>query len=73
MAITTTWTEQHLATLEAAYASGITEVSFGDRRVRYASLAELLQAIYALRAALSGVTAGAPRSRIVRVMTDKGF
>lgn len=53
MAVTTTWTQAHLAALEEAYASGVTEVTYDGKTVKYRSLAELAQAISAIRLALS--------------------
>lgn len=51
------FTQEQLSELEQAYAAGVTSVGHGEKRVTYASLEDMWQAIQRLRAAL------APRTR----------
>jgi hypothetical protein len=50
-----TFTSADLDALKEALLSGATEVSIGDRRIRYKSQAEIIQAIKMVQAALDGV------------------
>jgi hypothetical protein len=52
----TTWTWEHLATLEAAIASGNRHVQYGDKSVTYQTTAQMLDARAAILSALSGGT-----------------
>jgi hypothetical protein len=69
-------TENDLASLEAALAKGEQRVSFGDKMVEYRSVAELKEAIQAVKkgldrdAAATGLWPGAPRQ--IRITTAKG-
>lgn len=47
------FTQEMLDELETAYAQGILGISHGDKRIQYASLAEMWQAILRIRAALA--------------------
>lgn len=51
------WTQSQLDALDAAIASGVRQVDFGDKRVMYGSLVEMMQARAAIAAALAGPTA----------------
>ena len=57
------WTEQDLATLRAAYASGTLSVRFEDgRMVTYPNAADLLSRIQTVEASLAQQTSGKPRA-----------
>lgn len=61
-----------LAAIDAAIASGVLEVEFRDRRVRYRSMAELMQA----RSHIAGqIEALAPGGRVTQIYarTSGGF
>lgn len=55
---TTTWTSTHLAALEAAIAKGVRSVSYGDRRVEYGSIDEMLKLRATMAAAIAGTDQG---------------
>jgi hypothetical protein len=48
------YTEEHLAALENALASGALRVRSGDQDITYRSVAELREAIATVKAALNG-------------------
>lgn len=54
------FTQEQLDAIEAAIASGTLEVSYSDKRVKYRSMSELLQARNMIRQAL-GLTDGSKR------------
>ena len=56
------YTEQDLATLRKAIASGLQEVRYGDKTVRYQSVADMLRAEQQI---LSNLSAQAGRKRRV--------
>ena len=68
------WTQSDLDAIEAAIASGELDVQYSDKRVRYRSIAELLQAREVIRGVLAAAAAG---STIVpkqtRLVTGKGW
>jgi hypothetical protein len=55
---TTTWTSAHLSALEAAIAKGVRSVSYGDRRVEYGSIDEMLKLRATMAAAIAGTDQG---------------
>lgn len=57
-------TPEMLATLGQMIASGVTEVQYGDRRISYMSLAELLRAYDWLAAQVVGGAVGTPVRRV---------
>ena len=64
-----------LEALQQAIASGVLEVRFQDRTIRYASVKDLIQASNYLYQLLYGVGAGAGAGmkRQVRTYTNKGL
>jgi collagenase-like PrtC family protease len=54
----TTWTPEHLASLEAAIATGALEVYYGDKKVKYRSLQEMLTTRDIIKNALAASTPG---------------
>lgn len=66
------YTQTQLEALEAALASGMLRVSFEGRSMEYRSIEELKKAIAEVRAALAAQQ-GAPKRRMVKVYTSKGF
>lgn len=64
-------TAAQIAALEEAIASGATEVSYGDKRVSYRSLADMRQILSEMKIEFAGLS----RVRQVRVVTagDKGL
>lgn len=71
------YTQADLEALEAALAKGEKRVTFGDKTVEYRSVAELREAILAVRHELERMNAATgliPRApRQIRVTTSKGF
>ncbi|MBL0143847.1 MAG: hypothetical protein IPP91_17520 [Betaproteobacteria bacterium] len=65
------YTQDQLAALKRALASGERRVSFGDKTVEYRSIEELQAAIRSVEAALAR-TAGMPRARQIRLTSSKG-
>lgn len=57
----TSWTQTDLDALEASIKKGVKSVSYGDRRVEYNSLAEMLQ----LRATMATEIAAPPQSQAI--------
>lgn len=57
------WTEAHITALETAIAQGALQVDFGDRRVRYDSMAELLKVLSTVKRAVRG-TSTVPNYRL---------
>ncbi|MGI8426328.1 MAG: phage head-tail joining protein [Actinomycetota bacterium] len=66
------YTEAQLQALRDALARGERRVTFADKTVEYRSVEELKAAIREVEAALTR-EAGAPKTRQIRVTTDKGF
>jgi hypothetical protein len=64
------YTEAHLAALEAALASGALRVKSGDQDITYRSIAELREAIAAVKATL-GVAGG--RRAFYQPTFERGF
>lgn len=60
----TSWTWDDLAALEAAIKKGVKSVSYGDRRVEYNSMAEMLQLRAAMRQELDDA-AGSSQSQAI--------
>lgn len=52
MEILTTWTLTDIAALESAIKSGALEVWYGDKRVKYRSIAEMQQILQQIKDAL---------------------
>jgi roadblock/LC7 domain-containing protein len=50
--VVTSFTQAQLTALQEAYASGVTEVTYDGKTVKYRSLTELAQAIATVAAAL---------------------
>jgi roadblock/LC7 domain-containing protein len=67
------YTQTQLEALEAALASGTLRVSFEGRSLEYRSVDELKKAIAEIKAALAAADPAAPRSRVLRIYTGKGF
>lgn len=65
------WTQADLDAVEAAIASGVEEVRFADRSVRYRTIGDLQKARQEIKNALS--LAGPLPVRQVRIRTNKGF
>jgi hypothetical protein len=66
------YTEAQLQALRDALARGERRVTFADKTVEYRSVEELKAAIREVEAALAR-EAGAPKTRQIRITTDKGF
>ncbi len=66
------YTEAQLQALRDALARGERRVTFGDKTVEYRSVEELKAAIREVEAALARES-GPPKTRQIRVTTDKGF
>ena len=58
---TTSWTQSDLDALEASIKKGVKSVSYGDRRVEYNSLQEMLQ----LRATMAAEISSPPTSQAI--------
>ncbi len=56
------WTNADLAKIETAIATGELSVQFGDRRVQYRSMDELLKARDVIKAAVDSTVAASTRS-----------
>jgi roadblock/LC7 domain-containing protein len=67
------YTESQLEALEAALASGTLRVSFEGRSVEYRSVDEIKKAIAEVKAGLASANPATPRTRMIRVFTEKGF
>jgi hypothetical protein len=67
------YTESQLEALEAALASGTLRVSFEGRSVEYRSVDEIKKAIAEVKAGLAVANPATPRTRMIRVFTEKGF
>jgi hypothetical protein len=68
------FTQSDLDTLDAAIKSGVTEVRFQDRTVRYKSLADMMQERTLIYTALNpGGDAGPGPIRQYRIFTDRGW
>lgn len=71
------YSNEQLAALQKALATGEKRVSFGDKTVEYRSVEELKEAIRAVerglaeQAAATGLVSPAPRQ--IRITTGKGF
>ena len=66
------YSNEQLLALQKALATGEKRVTFGDKTVEYRSVDEIQAAIREVEASLAR-TAGARRTRQIRVTTDKGF
>ena len=69
---TVTTLKARLDKLKRARSSGVFQVEFGDRRVRYRSDSELLRAIGALEAEIAALQ-GTAQPRNLTVIASKGF
>ncbi len=67
------FTQSQLEALEAALASGTLRVSYEGRSVEYRSVDELKKAIAEVKASLAAADPTTPRSRVIRLYTEKGF
>ncbi|HPT27530.1 MAG TPA: hypothetical protein PLZ95_14015 [Bryobacteraceae bacterium] len=67
------YTQSQLEALEAALASGTLRVSFEGRSVEYRSVDEIKKALAEVKAALAAADPATPRTRMIRVYTEKGF
>ena len=67
------WTQVDLDAIEAAIASGKLDVQYSDKRVRYRSIAELLQAREVIRAKLAAATQTKVVPKQTRLFTRKGW
>ena len=67
------YTESQLEALEEALASGTLRVSFEGRSVEYRSIDEIKKAIAEVKAGLASANPATPRTRMIRVFTEKGF
>ena len=67
------YTQSQLEALEAALASGTLRVSYEGRSVEYRSIEELKKAIAEVQASLAAADSTVPRSRMLRLYTEKGF
>ena len=65
------WTQEELAALKQAYASGTTRVSYDGKSVDYGTAADLLGRIRVIEAELAA-TAGRPRPRRSFASFSKG-
>jgi hypothetical protein len=66
------YTQTQLDALKAAYAMGVTRVSFEGKSLDFASSADLLKAINTIQADLNG-QAGIVSKRQVRIYATKGL
>lgn len=74
MAYTSSQLETIISTLEDGLKGGFARISVEGRgSVDYRGSADIFKAISYFTGLLNQVTATAPRSRIARVITDKGF
>ena len=74
MAYTSSQLETIISTLEAGLTGGYATIFVEGRgSVTYRSSADIFKAIDYFTGLLNTVTGTAPRSRITRVITDKGF
>jgi roadblock/LC7 domain-containing protein len=67
------YTQTQLEALEQALASGTLRVTYEGRTVEYRSVDELKKAIAEVKAAMAAADPATPRSRVLRVYTEKGF
>ena len=67
------YTQTQLEALEQALASGTLRVTYEGRTVEYRSVDELKKAIAEVKAAMAATDPATPRSRVLRVYTEKGF
>ncbi|THD71381.1 hypothetical protein E7681_17905 [Thalassobius vesicularis] len=65
------WTQEELAALKQAYASGTTRVSYDGKSVDYGTAADLLRRIRVIEAELAA-TVGRPRPRRSFASFSKG-
>lgn len=65
------WTQAELDALRSAYSKGQRSISYGDKKVEYASLDEMARAIDRIAAAVEGTTARGKRKIIVA--SNKGL
>ena len=67
------WTQADLDVLDAAIASGESEVAFSDRRVKYRSVTEQLRARDTMKRSLDAESGIKVLPRQSRVFTRKGW
>jgi hypothetical protein len=67
------FSESQLTALEAAIAKGMTSVQFGERRVTYQSLTDMIKLRDVMRTELGVSLPTAAKSRIVNIATGKGL
>lgn len=67
------WTSADLATLDQAIASGVSEVHYADRTVRYQKTEDLLTARTEIVNYLAKTGGTAPQTRMVKVYTKTGY
>lgn len=65
------YSQGHLDALKEAYASGVTEVTYEGKTVRYRTLAELQTAINAVQAEINRTSGTAPAPRTVRLTSRR--
>lgn len=64
------WTQSDIDTLKAAIASGVLEVEYHDRRVKYQTTREMLEALGLMQQEVSRATGASP---VKRLNSRKGF
>lgn len=67
------FSESQLTALEAAIANGMTSVQFGERRVTYQSLTDMIKLRDVMRTELGVSLPTAAKSRIVNIAMGKGL
>lgn len=67
------FSESQLTALESAIAKGVLSVQFGERRVTYQSLTEMIKLRDVMRTELGVSQPTAIKSRIVNIATGKGL
>lgn len=67
------FTQNQLTALESSIAQGALSVQFGERRITYHSLDEMIRLRDTMRAELGVSKPAATRSRIINLPTGKGL
>ena len=67
------WTQSDLDAVEAAIASGELDVQYSDKRTRYRSIAELLEARSVIQRSLTASSATKIVPKQTRLITRKGY
>ncbi|MGZ4953565.1 MAG: phage head-tail joining protein [Methylobacter sp.] len=67
------FTQTQLNALEAAIAQGALSVQFGERRITYHSLDEMIRLRDTMRSELGVAKPAGSRSRIINIATGKGL